>query len=158
MSSLDYIPSMVYDLGCSTVGYAFDPSRISPVNCLIIKSKSEKSKWEISIVPKFCYVQLQIFIMIILLFFSFFSIQFYQLEANYFTILQWFLPYTDMNQPWIYMYSPSRSPLPPPSPPDPFGSSQCTSPMYRTDLWTLWEKVRVGCLERTASKHVYYQG
>ena len=30
--------------------------------------------------------------------------------------------------------------------------------MYRTDFWTLWEKVRVGCFERTASKHVYYQG
>ena len=29
--------------------------------------------------------------------------------------------------------------------------------MYRTDFWTLWEKVRVGYLERTASKHVYYQ-
>ena len=31
-----------------------------------------------------------------------------------------------MNQPWIYMYSPSRFPLPPHSPPDPSGSSQCT--------------------------------
>ena len=30
--------------------------------------------------------------------------------------------------------------------------------MYRTVFWTLWEKVRVGCFERTASKHVYYQG
>ena len=30
--------------------------------------------------------------------------------------------------------------------------------MYRTDLWTLWEKVRVGCFERTAWKHVYYLG
>ena len=30
--------------------------------------------------------------------------------------------------------------------------------MYRTDFWTLWEKARVGCLERTALKHVYYQG
>ena len=30
--------------------------------------------------------------------------------------------------------------------------------MYRTDFWTLWEKVRVGCFERTASKHVYYLG
>ena len=29
--------------------------------------------------------------------------------------------------------------------------------MYRTDFWTLWEKVRVGYSERTASKHVYYQ-
>ena len=35
-----------------------------------------------------------------------------------------------MNQPWSYMYSPSWSPLPPPSPPDPSGSSQCTSPEH----------------------------
>ena len=35
-----------------------------------------------------------------------------------------------MNQPWIYMYSPSRSPLPPPSPPNPSGSSQCTRPEH----------------------------
>ena len=28
--------------------------------------------------------------------------------------------------------------------------------MYRTEFWTLWEKVRVGWFERTASKHVYY--
>ena len=28
--------------------------------------------------------------------------------------------------------------------------------MYRTEFWTLWEKARVGCFERTASKHVYY--
>ena len=62
--------------------------------------------------------------------FFFFSIYFYQLEANYFTILQWFLPYIDMNQPWIYMCSPSRSPLLPPSPPDPSASSQCTSPEH----------------------------
>ena len=31
-----------------------------------------------------------------------------------------------MKQPWVYMCSPSRSPLPPPSPPDPSRSSQCT--------------------------------
>ena len=30
--------------------------------------------------------------------------------------------------------------------------------MYRTEFWTLWEKARVGCFERTASKHVYYLG
>ena len=28
--------------------------------------------------------------------------------------------------------------------------------MYRTDFWTLWEKARVGCFERTELKHVYY--
>ena len=30
--------------------------------------------------------------------------------------------------------------------------------MYRTDFWTLWEKAKVGCFERTASKHIYYLG
>ena len=30
--------------------------------------------------------------------------------------------------------------------------------MYRTDFWTLWEKVRAGCFERRVSKHVYYLG
>ena len=30
--------------------------------------------------------------------------------------------------------------------------------MYRTDFWTLWEKARVGCFERIASKHVCYLG
>ena len=60
----------------------------------------------------------------------FFSIYFYQLEANYFPILQWFLSYIDMNQPWIYMYCPSRSPLPPPSLPAPSGSPQCTRPKH----------------------------
>ena len=39
-----------------------------------------------------------------------------------------FLPYIDMNEPWIYMCSPSRSPLPPPSPSHSSGSSQHTSP------------------------------
>ena len=35
-----------------------------------------------------------------------------------------------MNQLWIYMCSPSRSPLLPPSPSHPSGSSQCTSPEH----------------------------
>ena len=64
------------------------------------------------------------------IYFIFFFIYFYQLEGNYFTILQWVLSYIDMNQPWIYMCSPSRSPLPPPSPSDPSGSSQCTRPEH----------------------------
>ena len=66
------------------------------------------------------FAYLGIFFLIVYLFI------FYQLEANYFTILQWFLSYIDMNQRWIYMYSPSQSPLPPPSPPNPSGSFQCT--------------------------------
>ena len=35
-------------------------------------------------------------------------------------------------------------------------SFKMLSQMYRTDFWTLWEKARVGCFERTALKHVYY--
>ena len=37
------------------------------------------------------------------------------------------LPYTDMNQPRVYMCSPSWTLLPPPFPSHPSGSSQCTS-------------------------------
>ena len=40
------------------------------------------------------------------------------------------LPYIDMNPPWVYMGSPSWTPLPPPSPSHPSGSSQCTSPEH----------------------------
>ena len=35
-----------------------------------------------------------------------------QLEANYFTILWWFLPYIDMNQPWVYLCHPVPNPAP----------------------------------------------
>ena len=45
------------------------------------------------------------------------------------TILWWFLPYIDMNQPWVYthVYPPVLNPVPPPSPSHPSGLSQCTS-------------------------------
>ena len=29
--------------------------------------------------------------------------------------------------------------------------------MYRTDFWTLWEKARVGCFERTALKRILFR-
>ena len=67
---------------------------------------------------------------IILQFLIIFSIYFYQLEANYFTVLQWCLLYIHMNQPWVYMCSPSLTPFPPPSPSHPSGSFQCTSPEH----------------------------
>ena len=50
------------------------------------------------------------------------------MEANYFTILWWFLPYIHMNQSWVYMCSPTWTPLPSPFPSHPSGSSQCISP------------------------------
>ena len=37
------------------------------------------------------------------------------------------LPYIDLNPPWVYMCSPSWTPLPTPSPSHPSGSSQCAS-------------------------------
>ena len=48
-----------------------------------------------------------------------------------------------MNQPWIYMYSPSWSPLPPPSLPDPSGSSQCTRPPKNTGTQEVIFKLKV---------------
>ena len=41
---------------------------------------------------------------------------------------------------------------------NPICKTEKETEMYRTDFWTLWEKERVGCFERTASKHVYYLG
>ena len=40
---------------------------------------------------------------------------------------------------------------------NPICKTEQETQMYRTDIWTLWEKARVGCSDRTASKHVYYQ-
>ena len=40
------------------------------------------------------------------------------------------LPYIDMNPPRVYMSFQSWTPLPPPSPYHPSGSSQCTSPEH----------------------------
>ena len=44
----------------------------------------------------------------------------------FFFYLWWILSYIEMKQPWVYMCSPSWSPLPPPSPPAPSRFSQCT--------------------------------
>ena len=41
---------------------------------------------------------------------------------------------------------------------NPICKTEKETQMYRTDFWTLWEKARVGCFKRTASKHVYYLG
>ena len=41
---------------------------------------------------------------------------------------------------------------------DPVCRTEKETQMYRTDFWSLWEKARVGWSERTALKHVYYQG
>ena len=40
------------------------------------------------------------------------------------------LPNMEMNVPQVYMFSPSRTLLPPPSPYHPSGLSQCTSPKH----------------------------
>ena len=48
------------------------------------------------------------------------------MEDNYLTILWWFLPHIDMNQPWVHSVPPSWNPLPPPSSPHPSGLSQST--------------------------------
>ena len=40
------------------------------------------------------------------------------------------LPYINMNPSWVYTCSPSWTPLSPPSPYHPSGSSQCTSPKH----------------------------
>ena len=55
------------------------------------------------------------------------------------------LPYINMHLPWVYTCSPSWTPLPPPSPYHPSGSSQCTSP-----------KLPVSCIEPGPAIHFLY--
>ena len=55
------------------------------------------------------------------------------------------LPYIDMHPPWMYACSPSWTPLPPPSPSHPSGSSQCTSPEHP-----------VSCIEPGLTIHFTY--
>ena len=67
-----------------------------------------------------------------LVFFFLNDLQFFKL-INLFILLYniiLVLPYIDLNPPWVYMCSPSWTPLPPPSPYHPSGSSQCTSPKH----------------------------
>ena len=55
------------------------------------------------------------------------------------------LPYISMNLPRVYTCSPSWTPLPPPSPYHPSGSSQCTSP-----------KLPVSCIDPGLAIHFLY--
>ena len=73
----------------------------------------------------------------------FFTFFFYLFFLNFFVIIIFLLynivlvlPYINMHLPWVYTCSPSWTPLPPPSPYHPSGSSQCTIP-----------KLPVSCIE-----------
>ena len=55
------------------------------------------------------------------------------------------LQYIGLNLPWVYMWSPSWTPLPPPSPSHPSGSSHWTSPEHP-----------VSCIKPELAIHVTY--
>ena len=86
-------------------------------------------------------------------FFLFFSVFLLSL-INFIIIIIYFfllysivlvLPYNNMHPPRVYTCSPSWTPLPPPSPYHPSGSSQCTSP-----------KLPVSCIEPGLVIHFLY--
>ena len=66
------------------------------------------------------------------------------------------LPYIDMNPPWVYMCSPSWTPLPPPSPSHPCESSQCTSPEHPVSCIESSSKCWRGCGEKGI--FLYWEG
>ena len=76
----------------------------------------------------FCYIYFNLFYLFILLY-------------NIVLVL----PYIDLNPPWVYMCSPSWTPLPHPSPSHPSGSSQFTSPEHP-----------VSCIEPGLAIHFTY--
>ena len=53
--------------------------------------------------------------------FLFLKNSFSLIKANYFTILSWFLPYTDVSQPQVYMWPPVPNPSSFPPRPIPLG-------------------------------------
>ena len=70
-------------------------------------------------------------------------LHFFSMEATYNIVLV--LPYINMNPPQVYTCSPSSTPLAPPSPYHPSGSSQCTSPKHP-----------VSCIEPGLATHFLY--
>ena len=75
------------------------------------------------------------------MFFKF--IYLFYLEINYFIILQWFLPYVDMNQPLVYMCAPHpETPSHHPPQHSYYGSPKCPEtlkylvlkPSFRVDI------------------------
>ena len=91
----------------------FQPSRLwdtnsplGPVNSLLV-TQCRGSEWVLTFVL-FC-------------FFLFFFLLYNMVLV---------LPYINMNSPWVYMRSPSWTPLPRPFPSHPSGSSQYTSPKH----------------------------
>ena len=66
------------------------------------------------------------------------------------------LPYIDMNPPWVYMCSPSWTPLPPPSLYHPSGSSQCTSPEHPVSCSNLYQMYQIKQMWRSVSHMIFY--
>ena len=69
---------------------------------------------------------IQSFFFFFFFFTKFNTVLFYFLFYNIILVL----PYIDMNPSWVYMCSPSWTPLQPPFPSHPSGSSQCSSPEH----------------------------
>ena len=75
-------------------------------------------------------------------FLKFVLIYSFYLEANYFIILWWFLSYIDMNQPWVYMCSPSWTPSILPPHPIPQGHTSAPALSTLSFAWNLdWQSV-----------------
>ena len=80
---------------------------------------------------------------------QFFFKNYFQLEDNCFSILCWFLPYNNMNQPWVHI-----CPLPP-EPPPPFTTPSYPSRLSQsTGLSSLCHTANFHCTASTFSAHL----
>ena len=87
--------------------------------CIILINLERKRLTALTFIEHLCHVDIM----------PHTSLYFFLINFNWrlITILWWFLPCIDMNQPQVYTCPPSGTPLPPPSPSRPSGSSQCNS-------------------------------
>ena len=105
---------------------------LSPKNSIPGKAVLQKQRRDKEIIGiKFLFFSFLKNFPIAFIFYFYFFTYFYQLEANFFTILQWVLSYIDMNQPWIYMHSPSQFPIPIPPPTSLSTRSLWVFPVYQ---------------------------
>ena len=130
-------------------------------SAVILEPKKIKSVTVSIVFPSICHEVMGPDAMILVFWMLSFKPTFFSFSSLFILLFKivFVLPYIDMNPPWVYMCSPFRTPLPPPSPSHPSGSSQCTSPQHPEYVYYhMWIRlpIQVPCMRHDAQS--WYTG